>query len=104
MRRFFALILKSTGLLAAVITTVLLVPVDTAESLGTEMCSVEILVDGRPLSEYHARGTTYIEALNGREYAIRLKNHSDRRLAVALAVDGLNSIDARTSDARSASK
>ena len=49
--------------------------------------SIDILVNGRPLEEYAARGTTYIEALEGREYSIRLRNHTGRRIAVALAVD-----------------
>ncbi len=66
--------------------------------------SIEILVDGRPLEEYRARGTTYVEALKGKEYSVRLRNRTGRRVAVALSVDGLNSIDARTTSAGSASK
>lgn len=73
-------------------------------ALDRSAYSVEILVGGRPLPEYAARGTTYIEALRGREYAIRLTNHSSRRIAVALTVDGLNTIDARTTSAEEASK
>lgn len=65
---------------------------------------VEVLVDGRPLTEYAARGTTYIEAVKGREYAVRLTNPLGRRVAVALSVDGLNTVDGRRSDARSATK
>ncbi len=66
--------------------------------------SVEILVDGTPLHEYHARGTTYIEAFKGREYSVRLRNHTPRRVAVSLSIDGLNSIDAKTTTAGGASK
>ena len=73
-------------------------------ALETGVCEIEILIDGRPLTELAARGTTYVEAVRGREYAIRLHNRSDRRIAVALAVDGLNSIDAKRSDEKSASK
>lgn len=65
--------------------------------------SMEILVNGSPLPVYAASGTHYIEALKGREYAVRLANHTGERVAVALAVDGLNSIDAKhtsTEDAR----
>jgi hypothetical protein len=65
---------------------------------------MEILVDGVPLREYRARGTTYVEARPNAEYSIRLHNRSARRVAVALAVDGLNSIDARSGSARRASK
>ena len=66
--------------------------------------SLEILVDGRPLAEYAARGKTYIEALEGRDYSLRLRNHTSSRIAVALSVDGLNTIDAKTTSAKGASK
>lgn len=65
---------------------------------------MEVLVDGVPRPEYFARGTTYIEALKGKEYEIRLTNPYGVRVAVALSVDGLNSLDARHTDARSARK
>lgn len=61
--------------------------------------SMEILIGGSPLREYAARGTTYIEAQRKREYAVRLTNNTGERVAVALAVDGLNSIDARRTSA-----
>jgi hypothetical protein len=66
--------------------------------------TMEILVDGTPLQEYVARGTRYIEARNGREYSIRLQNRTGERVAIALSVDGLNSIDARTTTAGEARK
>lgn len=66
--------------------------------------SLEVLVDGRPRPEYAARGARYIEALAGREYAIRLTNRTPERIAVALSVDGLNSIDAKTTTMQDASK
>lgn len=65
---------------------------------------MEILVDGRLLCEYPARGTVYVEALKGHNYAIRLTNPLDVRVAVALSVDGLSTIDARRSSARNARK
>jgi hypothetical protein len=66
--------------------------------------AMEILVDGIPLAEYAARGTRYVEALKGREYSIRLSNRTGGRVAIALSVDGLNSIDARTTSASEARK
>jgi hypothetical protein len=66
--------------------------------------SMEILVDGSPLSAYAKGGTTYVEALKGREYAVRLTNRTGERVAVALAVDGLNSIDARHTSSQEARK
>ena len=94
----------ATVLLAVVLATVVVVPAATVEALETDVFRIEVLVDGRPLAEYPTRGTNYIEALHGREYALRLTNLIDRRIAVALAVDGLNSIDAKTSTAEKASK
>ncbi len=65
---------------------------------------LEVVVNGRPLTEYYARGRTYVEALNGAEYELRLRNDSADRVAVALSVDGLNTIDARHTSAWNASK
>jgi len=65
---------------------------------------VEVLVDGRPLEDYAARGRHYVEALDGAEYELRIRNPFGFRVAVALSVDGMNSIDARRSSAWDASK
>lgn len=65
---------------------------------------VELLVNGRRLQEYHARGRVYVEALNGAEYDVRIHNPLPHRVAVALSVDGLNTIDARRTTAWNASK
>src|SRR6476660_826798 len=56
---------------------------------------LEVLVNGRSLAEYPARGRTYVEALKGAEYELRVSNPTAERVAVALSVDGLNTIDAR---------
>jgi len=65
---------------------------------------VEILVAGTPQSRYAHHGRWYIEALKGREYAIQLRNPFGVRVAVALSVDGLNTIDARQTSATDARK
>lgn len=65
---------------------------------------VDVLIDGRPLTEYAARGRRYIEALENAEYEVRVHNPTGARVAVALAVDGLNSIDARHTSAWDAHK
>lgn len=64
----------------------------------------EVLVGGRPLSEIAARGTQYVEAQMGREYSLRVHNESGRRVAVAVAVDGLNVVDASHTAASDAPK
>lgn len=65
---------------------------------------VDVLVDGRPLAEYDQRGRTYVEAVRGEEYEIRLRNRSSEAVAVALSVDGLNTIDASRTSPWNASK
>jgi hypothetical protein len=65
---------------------------------------LEILVGGRPLEGYFARGRSYVEAIAGAEYEVRIRNPLPFRVAVALSVDGLNTIDARRTTAWNASK
>ena len=65
---------------------------------------VDILVGGKPQPQYRHNGRLFVEALKGREYQIRLRNPYDVRVAVALSVDGLNTIDARETTAKSARK
>ena len=66
--------------------------------------SVEILVGGTPQPRYAHQGRWYIEALKSREYGIQLRNPFGVRVAVALSVDGLNTIDARQTSAADARK
>jgi hypothetical protein len=66
--------------------------------------SVEVLVDGGRLNEYAARGRRYVEALENAEYELRIHNPLGTRVAVALSVDGLNTIDARHTSAWDAHK
>ncbi len=57
--------------------------------------SMEIQLDGRVMTEYRSGSRSYVEAKKGRNYTIVLRNSTSGRVAVALAVDGLNSIDAK---------
>src|SRR6185436_10123367 len=65
---------------------------------------VDILVDGAPQPRYAQNGRWYVEARKGLEYSIRLRNPYAARVAVALSVDGLNTIDARETTAADARK
>jgi len=65
---------------------------------------LSVLVDGAPRPEYPGRGAVYVEAIRGREYALRITNPLPVRVAVALSVDGLNTIDSRHTDGASARK
>lgn len=91
-------------LLAALLAAAPLVPVATARAATSGAFGLEVLVDGRPLHEYRHAGRTYVEAREGAEYALRVWNRTGRRVAVALAVDGLNTIDAKHTSMRDAAK
>ncbi len=67
-------------------------------------CRLEVLVDGRVAAEYRTPDARYVEAVKGKAYAIRLHNPFDVRVAVALSVDGLNTIDARRTTAAAGRK
>lgn len=66
---------------------------------------IEVLVDGYPLENIYGRGRSrYVEAIKGAEYELRIRNPLGIRVAVALFVDGLNTIDARRTSAEKATK
>jgi hypothetical protein len=65
---------------------------------------LDVLINGRPAAEYRHRGRVYVEALAGEEYELRVRNPLGVRVAVALSVDGLNTIDARRTSPQDASK
>lgn len=74
------------------------------QMIRPERLDVQILVNGSPREVYESRGHWYIEAAPRSEYAIRIRNPLGVRVAVALSVDGLNTIDARRTSAAEASK
>jgi hypothetical protein len=90
--------------IATAVVTLLLTAAPAIASGGTPPARMDVLVDGTPRPKFSALGTTYIEALRSREYQIRLDNPSPVRVAVALSVDGLNTIDARHTTAAAARK
>jgi hypothetical protein len=65
---------------------------------------LSVVVDGAAATEYPFRGRTYIEALRGRNFTLRLSNPTGERVAVALSVDGLNVVDAKRTTAREAAR
>jgi hypothetical protein len=65
---------------------------------------VEVWVGGRPAEELWGRGRRYVEAVEGAEYELVVRNPLPVRVAVALSVDGLNTIDARHTSSWEASK
>ena len=65
---------------------------------------VDVVAGGDTLEVIHGRGRRYVEAREGAEYEIVLRNPLPVRVAVALSVDGLNTIDARRTSAWESSK
>lgn len=74
------------------------------ETVTDDGFSVEVVVEGTAAQEYAGRGRRYIEAFENAEYELRIHNPSGARVAVALSVDGLNTIDARHTSAWDAHK
>lgn len=97
-RRFACLIAATLALTAAPLAVIFASPAARAGE------AVDILVDGVAQPHFAHDGRWYVEARKGREYAIRLRNPYPVRVAVALSVDGLNTIDARETTAAAARK
>ena len=74
----------------------------TAAASNTRGFGMNVLMGDDMRPEYSARGKVYVEAVRGAEYSIRLTNPLPYRVAVALSVDGLNTIDAKHTDASNA--
>ena len=94
--------MRNSFIAIAALAIITLTPSTSARQ--TSGCDLSVIVDGQPRSEYDHRGATYIEAIRGREYSLRLSNPTPYRVAVALAVDGLNTIDAKHTDGWNAAK
>jgi len=63
-----------------------------------------VLINGAPAEKLYGRGRSYVEAAEGAEYELRVRNPLPVRVAVALSVDGLNTIDARRTSSWDAKK
>jgi hypothetical protein len=88
----------------ATLAAVALALAATGHGAATRGFSLQVLLDGGVRAEYRARGAVYVEAVRGRPYVLRITNPLPCWVGVALAVDGLNTIDARHNDAKSAAK
>lgn len=88
-------------LMTSILMLTLSVTANAAETAGY---GLSVLVGETPRAEYHARGNVYVEAARGQEYSLRVTNPTPYRVAVALAVDGLNTIDGKHTGAAKASK
>jgi len=84
----------------ALVFSLLLMGIGQACAGHVQSPQIMVFVDGRPIPMYYHQGSVYVEAMKGKEYSIRLTNPLGQRVAVALAVDGLNSINAQHTEAR----
>lgn len=62
---------------------------------------VEILVNGNPITEYKHEGQIYVEGRENSEYAIRIKNNSNKNRLVIPSVDGLSTLDGKEASTKS---
>lgn len=83
---------------------VFLLACGTAAASASSGFGVTVLIDDVDRPEYSARGITYVEAIRGENFAIRVTNPTPYRVGVALSVDGLNTIDASHLSASAAPK
>jgi len=62
----------------------------TETSLAPEVITLDILVNGKPVKQYHHNGKLYVEAKKGSEFSIQLSNNSGYRLEAIIYVDGIS--------------
>ncbi len=70
-----------------------------------DLVDVQVRVDGQAAPLYFAPGRSddrrYLQAFAGRNYSLVLRNNTGKRVAVLLAVDGLNAVSGEISRLRS---
>lgn len=59
--------------------------------------TLEIVGKGKALREYNHEGKTFIESRDGRNYSVRVKNNTNRRVLAIVSVDSLNAITGKES-------
>ena len=84
----------------------LLLLLGTAASTAAQRGRYElsVVVDGETVPEHRLADRTYIEAIRGRSFSLRISNPGPERIAVAVSVDGRNVIDAQRTTALGATK
>jgi hypothetical protein len=102
-QRFAYLMAAGLALAAGPHATISASPQGHSVAVG-DVDIIDIIVGGARQPRYAHEGRWYVEAWKGREYAIQLRNPFPVRVAVALSVDGLNTIDARETTAADARK
>lgn len=65
---------------------------NTATLLSSKV-SLEILVNGRPITQHKHNNRVYAEGRSGSEYSIKVKNDNDVSVYAIISVDGISVID-----------
>ena len=63
--------------------------------MRTNNISLEVLVNGMPITQYSKDGKRYIEGRKSNKYTLRIKNHIGRFVLVVPSVDGLSVLDGK---------
>lgn len=63
------------------------------KNMQSKNISFEILAHKKPVQEFYHEGKTFVEARDGSQYAIRVKNQTAGRIVAVISVDGLNIIN-----------
>lgn len=70
-------------------------------ALGGDLVEVRVKVDGETAPLYVRPGEwskRYVQAFQGRNYSLELRNRTDRRIGVAISVDGINVVNGERSN------
>ncbi len=76
------------------------VPAPWETAFCGRLVTVEVQVDGHTAPLYRTSGSDdrrYVEAQRGENYALRIHNHTGRRVGVLISVDGLNVVNGERS-------
>jgi len=60
-----------------------------------ELFQLKILIDGKPIQEYHKDDRTFVEGRRGSNFALELTNLTARRICVHPTVDGLSAMNGK---------
>lgn len=63
--------------------------------------TLEILVNGSPITEYTKDGNRYIEGRKESNYTLRVKNHSWEKVLIVPSVDGISVMDGKIAGSQS---
>jgi hypothetical protein len=63
---------------------------------NNRLYELEVLVNGRPATEYLYREKMLFEGQRGSEYKLRIRNNGRERIAIVLSVDGLSIMNGKT--------